>query len=181
MLFSKPLFAGTFRRSGAVCFLSALAAFLSTGCPMPDGGGNGTDGPKTVQVRFDTFDVGSDDCEDIFSFGDFNVRMSVTIRPGNEEIFAANRAAELGSASFQATVQSVDLNEAANFELQSGESFDVEIRITEDDTINSDEPQPWEESESFDFLTVTTENLSFTNGPGCFSDDRVDIRVTVTE
>ena len=167
---------------GAVGLFGALTALLATGCVgLPGNGGDGMDAPKAMLVRFDTFDVGTDDCEDIFSFGDFNVRMSVTIQPQNEEIFAANRDVSLGSASFQADVQSADLNESVNFELQPGESFDIEIRVTEDDPINLGEPQPWDESESFDFLTVTSRSLTFTNGPGCFRDDRVDIVVSVTE
>ena len=188
MLMAKPSFTRPLWRLGALSPLAASVALFSTGCVGPPGspgdggdGGDGMDLPKAVQVRFDTFDVGTDDCEDILSFGDFNVRMSVTIQPRNEEIFTANRGVELGSASFQANIQSTDLNETTNFELQPGEAFDIEIRVTEDDLINSVEPQPWDDSESFDFLTVISQSLAFTNGPGCFRDDRLDIVVTVTE
>ena len=53
--------------------------------------------------------------------------------------------------------------------------------MTEGDPVNSDEPQPWSDSESFDYLTVISGSFSFTNGPGCFTDDRLDVTVTVTE
>ena len=178
MISNDRIFGGRSARAALVYVFFAAAALSINGCPGLPGA---QDTPKSVQVRFATFDIGSNDCEDIFSYGDFTATMTVTVQPSNEEVFTVTRTAELGSASFQADVQSIDFDEVADFELEAGESFDVEIRITEDDPIDSLEPQPWEESESFDFLTVASESFSFTNGPDCFSDDRFDITVTVSQ
>jgi len=180
MIFTSTRLARSLDRAGAACLCLAAVALFPAGCIQIGDMNGDANTPKSIRVDFNTFDVGSDDCEDTFSFGDFTVRMTVTVQPGNMEVFTASRSEELGSASFQATEQSAALNETADFMLQPGESFDVEIRVTEDDTINSLEPQPWQDSESFDHLTVNSNSFSFTNGPGCFSDDRVDVTVTVS-
>lgn len=159
--------------------LCAAASGLTAGCAGEPGGGEPQ--PKDVILRFRTFDIGSDDCEDIFSFGDFTVEMVVTIEPSGEVVFADSVFAELGSASFQATVQSIDLNRRAEFQLLPGEEFEVMIIATEDDPINATEPQPWSIVEIHRFDGVISESMSYTNGPGCFSDDRLDMRVVVND
>lgn len=180
MVFTNTRFAQCLRRPCAAWLCLTAVVLLPAGCIQIGDMNGDANTPKSIRVDFNTFDVGSDDCEDTFSFGDFTVQMTVTVQPGNTEVLTESRFAELGSASFQATVQSTDLDRSATFTLQPGESFEVEIRVTEDDTINSLEPQPWQDSESFDHLTVNSNSFSFTNGPGCFSDDRVDITVTAT-
>lgn len=162
-----------------------LISFIATGtlsiagCQGLGGLGGGVGEPKNVQVRFRTFDVGTDDCEDIFSFGDFTVQMRIVVQPSGEEVFNTSRFAELGSATLQASVQSIDLDESVRFELLPGEEFEVQVTITEDDSIDSFEPQPWSETDSFDHLTVDTETVVLTNGPGCFSDDRFEYDIDV--
>lgn len=180
MIFTSTRLARSLHRAGSAGLCLTVVPLLPAGCIQIGDMNGDANTPKNIRVDFNTFDVGSDDCEDIFSFGDFTVEMIVTVQPGNSEVFTASTMAELGSASFQATVQSTDLGESVNFTLQPGESFEVEVRVTEDDPINSSEPQPWEDAQSFDHLTVSSRSFSFTNGPGCFSDDRVDITLTVS-
>ena len=177
MAASKTTLAKTCWGIGGAGVLAVSGVLLSLGCA----GVNPTDTPKTINVFFDLFDIGSDDCEDLFTRGEFTVSMSVTVQPGNDPQLSTSREFSLGDGVGVTTIQSAELNRTAFFELQPGESFDVEIRITEDDVINSEEPQPWEDSETFDHATVTTRSFSFTNGPGCFSDDRVDVDITVIE
>lgn len=164
----------------AILGLCLAASGLAAGCTGQPGGG-GEPEPKNVILRFRTFDVGTDDCEDILSFGDFTVDMVVTIEPSGEVVFADAVFAELGSAAFQATVQSIDLNRRAEFQLMPDEEFEVMIVVTEDDPINSGEPQPWSIIEIHRFDALITESISFNNGPGCFSDDRLDMRVVVDD
>ena len=165
-------------RTTLLVILASAGALSMAGCPV-DGGGGLADAPKTIQVRFGTFDIGSDDCEDIFSFGDFTVQMRIVVRPSGAEVFSSSQFAELGSAAFQADEQSIDINETAEFELQPDEQFEVTVTITEDDPINSDEPQPWSESDTYDSLTVRSETVTLTNGPGCFRDDRLEYDIVV--
>lgn len=161
------------------CVLLTAAALSVAGCPST--GLPAPDAPKDVQVRFRTFDIGSDDCEDIFSFGDFTVQVRVVVLPAGDEVFSVTRFAELGSAAFQSTVQSIDLNETAAFLLNPGEEFEVQVTIVEDDPIDSLEPQPWSVTRSFDYLIVDSESISIVNGPDCFRDDRLDFEInTVT-
>ena len=161
-------------------YLAVPGLLLSiAGCPNAGLPGVTPDQPKDVSIRFRSFDVGSDDCEDLFSYGDFTVSLQVRVAPSGEEVFSVTRFAELGSAAFQAEVQSIDLDESTLFELQPGEEFEVLVTVTEDDPINSTEPQPWSETRTWQYLIVDQESVSLTNGPGCFRDDRLDFEITV--
>lgn len=159
--------------------LAGLAALSLAGCPT-DVAGIVDGPPKDVQLRFRTFDIGTDDCEDIFSFGDFTVQLDVYVMPAGDEVFTTSRFAELGSASFQATVQSIDLNETASFTLNPDEEFEIRVTITEDDPIDSGEPQPWTAVRTYNYLVGDSVASSFVNGPGCFRDDRLDYEISVT-
>lgn len=166
-------------RTAGLC-LCIAAAGLSGGCT--DGGANtGEPTPKSINLQFRTFDVGTDDCEDIFSYGDFNVNMVVTIEPAGDVVFNKNVGAELGSAAFQSGKQSVDLNQRVSFTLAPDEEFEIMVLVTEDDPINSNEPQPWSIMEVHRYDAAITETMSFTNGPGCFADDRLDMRIFVAD
>ncbi len=155
-----------------------LAAGMISMAGCPGAGLPSMEQPKDVQIRFRTFDIGTDDCEDIFSFGDFTVQVRVQVQPSGEEVFAMTRFAELGSAAFQATVQSVDLNESTTFALLPGEEIEIQVTVTEDDPINSSEPQPWSVTRTFDYLVVDDDSISLVNGPDCFRDDRLDFQIS---
>ncbi|MGE3182347.1 MAG: hypothetical protein AB7N71_12010 [Phycisphaerae bacterium] len=178
MTYDRAKFVQLVRRFAVVLVAAGVAGLLSGGCPAlgPD------NQPKEITVRFRTFDVGTNDCEDIFSFGDFRVAMSVDVElDETRRVTSKIRNAELGSAAFQTTVQSVDFDETIAFTLQPGKEFEIGISVTEDDPNDADEPQPWIDTEIFNFLTVSSRSITFTNGPGCFSDDRFEVTVTVAE
>ena len=133
--------------------------------------------PKSISVSFRSLDIGTDDCEDLFSRGDFTLDLFVFVEA--REVFQVTRFAELGSAAFQNDIQTLDIDEAIRFDLQPGERFEVSVTVTEDDTINSTEPQPWSFTREFDYAAVFSRDLSEGNGPGCFRDDRVDYTIRV--
>ena len=89
---ADPVFTRFLRRPIPVLLPAASVILVSFGCMNLPGVG---EAPKSIQVRFSTFDVGFDDCEDILSFGDFTVQMTVTVQPGNEQVFTASRSAKL--------------------------------------------------------------------------------------
>ncbi len=131
---------------------------------------------KLIRVVFNSWDVGDNDCDSLTKGdGDFKYNLRVT-RDGQTIAgpFTASNV-KIGSGE----VRTLNLS-SGSFSLTPGQSFAVRIQMDEDDVSSLDEPPTWIDTKSYDYNSISSMSDTFTNGPNCFSDDRVNISISVS-
>lgn len=130
---------------------------------------------KLITVTFNSWDVGDDDCDSATKGdGDFSYNLRVTRDGQTIRTFSASDV-KIGSGD----TKTLNLS-SGSFALTPGQSFAVRIQMDEDDISSLDEPPTWISTKTYNYNTVSAGADAFENGPDCFSDDRVNITISVS-
>ncbi len=180
---------GTVSAHRSAALILASFGAVGLGCQLEIPGAN-TD--KEVTVTFREYSVGNDDCDATVippsDYGDFVIELSVLKLPGEAALLTISTSKELGAPVIGNPIPTYDFGDVGNsvtFTLSQGEGFEIRGTIQEDDSgqVFESTPAPWSPSQilNFDDLNVGTQTVTLSSGPGCFSDDTIQVRVEVAE
>jgi len=132
---------------------------------------------KLIKVTIVKWEVGNNDCDGPgYGAGDFTYTFNV-YRDGSEQI---GGPWDSGGDFEIDHDETHDLNlSTGQFALTPGQTVTVTGYTDEHDPSSLSEPDTWHFSKTYDYDTIPNGVDTFTNGPDCFDDDTITIRIEV--
>ncbi len=172
-------------RSGPLAAAVLLAVVLPalSGCNGLVIGGE----EKEITVTASLYEVGADDCDSFLSgMGEFSITLRIARLPSDISELDISTQQDLGSpviGEFINTYNFGDVPNTTTFMIAAGESLEISGTISETDAFPEIDvpPTPWSFSRVVSYEDLGTgDTIIFDDGPGCFSDERIQLIIVVS-